>query len=325
MFNNFGTFVWFMNYYGACTVDEQRKVFVEDFFNLFNRRYEYKNVPETLMKQMNRKPLWEMMIFFTGACCWFEDPVLGLMCLPVSGGWKLNEIGKPTEWYVHGLGQSYTRYLNEGNSVIMFNDDACTIPFQHVMYNVNFMCDIDKVSKQNINTQFQPFVFYTEDATTRNADVKKSFIHAFKEFIYIRKKRGKDKMAKEDIGMEVFNTQVDFKVKEYMDASKEYENRILTYLGYKNVNIEKRERLLTGEISANDMIIQDNYTNCLNERKLAIEKVNEMFGTNISVEPQKLETLVGSLTSEYQGGVQDGQNTNVSSEGSVEGHNGAKQ
>lgn len=305
MYNVFGTFMWYMQYYYPGCIDYRKKIFIEDFYNLYMGRFNYKNIPESLSKMCANKSIWDMLIFFNGAVAWFEDPVLGIMCLPVSGGWKLNEVGKPTEWFVHGLSNSYTRYLNESNSVLMFNDECNTIPFQHIEYNVDYILDLEKISKQNINTQYQPYVFYTETGRERNSDVKKSFIQAFKDFIYIRKKSGEKKPDKSDIGMEVFNTEVQFKGKEYMDMSKEYENRILTYLGYKNINIEKRERLLTGEISANDMIIQDNYTNCLNSRKEQIEKINRMFNLNIQIEPTKLETLMGKNTSEYLGGNKD--------------------
>lgn len=306
MYNLFGTFTWFMQYYYPGCIDYRKKLFIEDFYNLYIGRYGYKNIPDSLKKMTSDKPIWDMLIFFNGVCAWFKDPVLGVMCLPVSGGWKLNELGKPTEWFVHGLSNSYTRYLNESNSVLMFNDECNTIPFEHIAYNVDYILDLEKVSKQNINTQYQPFVFYTETGSSKNSDIKKSFIQAFKDFIYIRKKSGAKKIDKEDIGMEVFNTEVQFKGKEYMDMEKEYENRILTYLGYKNVNIEKRERLLTGEISANDLIIQDNYTNCLDSRKKHLEKVNEMFGTDIQIEERELKTLIAGLTSEYMGGANRG-------------------
>lgn len=306
MYNLFGTFMWFMQYYYPECIDMRKKLFIEDFYNLYIGRYTYKNIPESLEKMTSGKALWDMLIFFNGVVAWFKDPILGLMCLPVSGGWKLNEIGKPTEWFVHGLSNSYTRYLNESNSVLMFNDYCNTIPFQHILYNVEYILDLEKVSKQNINTQYQPYVFYTETGRERNSDVKKSFIQAFKDFVYIRKKSGEKKPDKSDIGMEVFNTEVQFKGKEYMDMEKEYENRILTYLGYKNVNIEKRERLLTGEISANDLIIQDNYTNGFECRKKQFEKINEMFGENIQIEEKDLKTLVAGLTSLYTGGDKGG-------------------
>ena len=64
-----------------------------------------------------------------------------------------------------------------------------------------------------------------------------------------------------------------------------FENRIFTYLGLNNVTFEKKERMLTGELSQDDQVIQSNYSNALNCRKTAIEQMNKMFGTSITIKP----------------------------------------
>ena len=47
--------------------------------------------------------------------------------------------------------------------------------------------------------------------------------------------------------------------------------------------MEKRERLLTDEINANNELIMDSVYSQLQLRTEASKKINEMFGTNISV------------------------------------------
>ena len=302
MVNIFGSFGWFINTYFPEIRDRKMLLYLEKFFNLYLSRFKYNGIPDETREQMAGKNLHEYYTFFNGVCAWFKDEVLGLMCLPVSGGWKLNEYGKPTQWYVTGISGNYHRTLTEENSVLMFNDEANTIPLLHIRYDVEYMCSLDDVSRQNINTQFQPYIFYGDEGEQKSMDIKKSLVQAFKDFVLLRKRRGKKTEEAGEKPFEVFNTETEFKVNNYLDSSKEFENRILTYLGYKNVNIEKRERLLTGEISANDMIIQANFTNALNSRKYSVKKVNDMFGTNITVEPVDLETLVGELPSKYMGG-----------------------
>ena len=312
MVNTIGSFGWFMNVFHPEICDRKELLYLEKFFNIFLSRFTYKGIPDEMCNDMADKDLFEYYIFFSGVTAWFDDPVKGLMSLPVSGGWKLNEYGKPTEWYVHGLFGAYNKLLTEKNSVLMFNDMACTVPLLHILYDIRFTCNLDDVSRQNINTQYQPYIFYGEESEMKTMDVKKSLVQAFRDFVFLRRKKKKIAPDTDEKPFEVFNTETEFKANNYLDASKEFENRILTYLGYKNVNIEKRERLLTGEISANDMIIQANYTNALNQREYAVEQINKMFGYNISVEPKKLETLVGSLTSEYMGGgVNAGQYPNL--------------
>ena len=61
-------------------------------------------------------------------------------------------------------------------------------------------------------------------------------------------------------------------------------NEALTYLGISNVNIQKKERLVTDEVIRNQGgTIASRYSR-LNARKKACEEINKMFGLNIDVE-----------------------------------------
>jgi hypothetical protein len=60
-------------------------------------------------------------------------------------------------------------------------------------------------------------------------------------------------------------------------------NEALTYLGISNINITKKERLITDEVTRNQGgTIASRYSR-LQSRREAVEKINEMFGTNIEV------------------------------------------
>ena len=60
-------------------------------------------------------------------------------------------------------------------------------------------------------------------------------------------------------------------------------NEALTFLGIKNANTDKRERLITAEVDANDQNIQSNLQIMLTARERAAEKINKLFGLNIKV------------------------------------------
>ena len=69
----------------------------------------------------------------------------------------------------------------------------------------------------------------------------------------------------------------------YQQAYVDFKNELLTWLGINNTQMEKRERLLTDEINANNELIMDSVYSQLQLRTEAAKKINEMFGTNISV------------------------------------------
>ena len=113
----------------------------------------------------------------------------------------------------------------------------------------------------------------------------------------LRKRKSEERNPLE--ASQVLNTDVEFKNPDFMKAYNEFLFRAHTYMGIKNVNIEKSERLLTGEISANDIIVQSNYTNGLDMRNKGFEQVNKMFGTNIKAKPTDLQTMVADMSSAY--------------------------
>ena len=61
-------------------------------------------------------------------------------------------------------------------------------------------------------------------------------------------------------------------------------NEALTFLGINNANTDKKERLITDEVKANDEQLFVARQVMLNARKMACKEINEMFGLNIDVE-----------------------------------------
>ena len=60
-------------------------------------------------------------------------------------------------------------------------------------------------------------------------------------------------------------------------------NELLTVLGISNINVQKKERLITDEVVRNQGgTIASRYSR-LECRRSAVEKINTMFGTNIEV------------------------------------------
>lgn len=61
-------------------------------------------------------------------------------------------------------------------------------------------------------------------------------------------------------------------------------NETMTLLGVNNANQDKRERLVSDEVSANDEQIAHVRSSALGARKYAAEWINSVFGLNVSVE-----------------------------------------
>lgn len=268
-----------------------RFLLLQYYLNIFTSRFEYKNMPEELEDISAHNNMLELMLFFSPSVAWFEDEKLGLQCLPTSGEYDYTITGLPTSWRVVGA-NGYQKKLNEKNSVIMFNDRAYSIPFLRTMYELGFMTECDGTIKQELLAHRRPLIMEMEEDEKKSADRFLSQLQAFKDVIAVRKRVKDKKNSDMPYETKVFEpTARAFEGKLYTDFYTEINNRILTYYGIKNVQVEKRERLLTGEISANDTLIQLNFSAAKDCRTYAVEKVNKMFGCNINVEPNELFAL----------------------------------
>ena len=59
-------------------------------------------------------------------------------------------------------------------------------------------------------------------------------------------------------------------------------NEALTYLGISNINVQKKERLITDEVTRNQGGVVASRYSRLESRRQACEQINKMFGLNIS-------------------------------------------
>ena len=96
---------------------------------------------------------------------------------------------------------------------------------------------------------------------------------------------------------DVIDTSAPYILDKLSDYENFYVNKAMTYLGLNNANVDKKERLITSEVDANNEqigAILDMYYEC---RKEFCELCNEKFGTNISVEKREVDEQVHTDTS----------------------------
>lgn len=75
-------------------------------------------------------------------------------------------------------------------------------------------------------------------------------------------------------------------------AKHELWNEALSFLGINNVNISKKERLITEEANANNHFTELNAEPEIISRKKACKEINACFGENITVELKKSDEIV---------------------------------
>ena len=137
------------------------------------------------------------------------------------------------------------------------------------------MVNVEYTKRLNINAQKMPINVITNDSKVlSDLNVMSKFLEASPTMITDRSVA--DRLEVVNLGVPIISADLD-------DTYNRYYCRIMDYLGCDNVNIDKKERLITAEAEANnEQTILKHYA-FMETWRQGIEKVNEMFGLNIQV------------------------------------------
>lgn len=84
---------------------------------------------------------------------------------------------------------------------------------------------------------------------------------------------------------------------------REVENRFCTTVGIPNANTDKRERLITDEVNANNIETRTLASLWLDELRAGLEKANAMFGLNLAVDWRESEVASNAGNNDPNGNV----------------------
>lgn len=233
--------------------------------------FEWTGLPESVDPRF-----LELSLFKYGMCVYFNDEELGDLALDVMIGGDLDHYRVPkirTAYASNG----YNKSLDETNSVIIFNNYLRTNSQLPIQMFAERLANIERTVDINVMAQKTPTMIQcSENQRLVMKNLYKQY-QGNEPFIFGDKSldMGSIKVLKTDAPL-VFN--------ELTQLKREIFNEALTYLGISNVNITKKERLLSDEVTRNMGSIEAQKYTRLNARKEACEKINEMFGLDIDVE-----------------------------------------
>lgn len=246
------------------------------YYNIATSVYKFKEMPKEIPIRYPEK--W---YYKNGMCVFMEVPNAGYACLPVmTGSIQKNMYGEPAEWKAVAVGDLAglvgSMKLNDKNSVLMRNDMLYRPTQPYVDVLIKQLVNVELTTRLNINAQKSPVWI-----KSRDEDVLRNK-NAFLEFYECLPAQFHNTMSPETL--EFFNSGIPFIGNELADLYNVYDYRIMSYLGIDNPGVDKKERMLVSESeSKNDKIMLIRNAR-LEQRKIACEKINEIFGLNVSVE-----------------------------------------
>lgn len=233
--------------------------------------FEWKNLPPTVDARY-----LELRLFETGSMVYFDDDVIGNLCLDCLPSGRLDVYGNPVLRRAYSGYNNYQKLLKESNSVIIWNNYLHTNSILEVKMFARRLYNLDRIIDVNANAQKTPVLIQgTEQQRLTLKNLYKEF-DGNSPFIFGDKNLDLN-------SLKCLQTGAPYVCDKLYNLKQMYWNEALTYLGINNTGAQKRERMLAIESSqAQGGTISSRYSR-LQSRREAVEKINAMFGTNIEV------------------------------------------
>lgn len=233
--------------------------------------YEWKNLPDTVDERF-----LELTLFSDGMAVYFRDEILGDLCLQTMIGGNLDVYRIPMERTAYAA-NGYQVRLDPTNSVIIFNNYTHTNSMLDIEMYARRLYNIERTIDVNVNAQKTPVMVVGSEAQRLTLKNLMMQYDGNEPFIY-----GDDKLNVN--ALNVLRLDAPYVADKLNILKRQIWNEALTYLGIENSNTEKKERLVTDEITSNLGGVEAQRFCRLNARRKAADQINAMFGTNITVD-----------------------------------------
>ena len=242
--------------------------------------FEWVNLP----KSMNARWL-EMCLFYKGQATLLKDKKYGFINTNCASNGYVNIYGLPTKLNCYSFEFQEDRELYTGlnpiedleeqqyKECILVQNNYESIPtcgtlelFAYRLYEAERTCDV------NVKAQKTPVMIVVDENQRLMMENLYNQYDGNQPFIFGDKQQLDSDMIKG------ISTQAPYVVDKLTEYKKEIWNDALSFLGINNINIDKKERLITGEANANNEFINLNLQSYLAPRIEACKKFNELFG-----------------------------------------------
>ena len=234
--------------------------------------FEWKNLPSTCDVRY-----LELALFMNGSAVFFQDDVLeDYVALDVICSGRLDVYGNPVLRRAYSRYNNYQKLLKGNNSVIIWNNYTRTNSVLDVEMFAKRLYNLDRIIDVNANAQKTPILIKCDETQ------RLTMLNDYKEYDGNSPVIFDDKALNSN-GLDVLSTGAPYVADKLYTLKTQIWNEALTYLGISNINVQKKERLITDEVTRNQGgTIASRYSR-LESRREAVRKINDMFGLNIEV------------------------------------------
>ena len=231
--------------------------------------FEWKNLPDTIDARF-----LEMTLFTDGYAVFFKDEVMGYLTLQLAANGPFNVYRVPVHRRAYAVNGYQNAELDESNSVIIYNNMLRTNSIRDVIIYSRRLWDLDRTIDINARAQKTPVLI--KGSETQMLTLKNVYMQFDGNSPVLYGDKNLDLS-----GITVLQTGAPYVADKLYELKTQIWNEALTALGISNVNIVKKERLITDEVQRNQGGTVASRYSRLESRRQACRMINNMFGLNI--------------------------------------------
>lgn len=238
--------------------------------------FKWEGLPKGITSQFIEKILFEngFIIFYKSKG--------GFLKVSRASAHGLNIYDEPTYFKPLLYGDKYSDdgFIRAENCVCVYNDVLKEGNSANAHFFSKKLSAIDKVIDCNMEHLKIPFIISCSEGQVKTIEIMLEKKNNGEPYILAN-----DEMT--NINTKLWGVDIKNNVPELEEEKRIILNDALTFFGINNVNISKKERLISGETDANDEEININLNSMFQERVSKIDDINKKFATNISVKINK--------------------------------------
>lgn len=230
--------------------------------------FEWKNLPDTVDPRY-----LELTLFTDGQAVFFKDEEIGFLALQNAKGGKFNVYRIPVNRRAYAV-NGYQKDLTDKDSVIIFNNYLHNNSRLDVEMFARRLWNLDRAIDVNANAQKTPVLIQCDETQ------RLTMLNLYKKYDGNEPFIFGDKNLNPN-AIKTLKTDAPYVADKLYQLKTQIWNEALTYLGISNINITKKERLITDEVTRNQGgTIASRYSR-LEARRDGCREINKMFGLDI--------------------------------------------
>lgn len=252
--------------------------------NMWLSLFEWKNLPDTC----NERALEYTLLFYGKALFFRDDEPLSVGEYPIINEgdghyWHTPVILGPglNIYYEHTKMTAYSYQYNKQfditNSVLIRNNSLMADSLNTLMLMTRRLVQAMRTIEALADHYKNPYIIRMDETEIKSWELYEQQRSEFQTSVFTSKSFNPDAVSVIPTGVSPGM------LKDLWDHYHNLENYVFTRFGLNNANTEKRERLITAEVEANNGVIDMSVEPMLLSRQRACELINDMFGLDLEV------------------------------------------